>query len=64
MRLSLIEKNELRKRKEWIYRLLEYTEISKEDLQSLIESEKYKDEIRYFASRVHEVWDFWEVPEE
>ena len=42
----MIEKNELRKRKEWIYRLLEYTEISKEDLQSLIESEKYKDEIR------------------
>ena len=31
---------------EWIERLLEYTEISKEDLQRLIDSEKDKAEIR------------------
>lgn len=31
---------------EWIERLLEYTEISKEDLQDLINSEKDKAEIR------------------
>ena len=36
----------IRQQKEWIDRLLEYTEISKEDLQSLIESEKDKAEIR------------------
>ena len=38
--------NELRQQAEWIDRLLEYTEISKEDLQSLIESERDKAEIR------------------
>ena len=38
--------NELRQQAEWIDRLLEYTEISKEDLQALIESEKDKAEIR------------------
>ena len=32
--------------KEWIERLLEYTEISKEDLKKLIESEKEKAEVR------------------
>ena len=32
--------------KEWIERLLEYTEISKEDLKMLIDSEKDKAEIR------------------
>lgn len=32
--------------KEWIDRLLEYTEMSKKDLQALIESEKDKAEIR------------------
>lgn len=31
---------------EWINRLLEYTEISKDDLQKLIDSEKDKAEIR------------------
>ena len=36
----------IRQQKEWIDRLLEYTEMSKEDLQSLIESEKDKAEIR------------------
>ena len=38
--------NELRQHKEWIDRLLEYTEMSKKDLQSLIKSEKDKAEIR------------------
>ena len=38
--------NELRQQAEWIDHLLEYTEISKEDLQALIESEKDKAEIR------------------
>ena len=38
--------NELRQQSEWIDRLLEYMEISKEDLQSLIKSEKDKAEIR------------------
>ena len=38
--------NELRQQDEWIDRLLEYTEMSKEDLQKLIESEKDKAEIR------------------
>ena len=38
--------NELRQQAEWIDRLLEYMEISKEDLQALIESEKDKAEIR------------------
>lgn len=38
--------NELRQQAEWIDRLLEYTEVSKEDLQKLIESEKDKAEIR------------------
>lgn len=38
--------NELRQQSEWIDRLLEYTEISKEDLQMLIKSEKDKAEIR------------------
>ena len=37
---------ELLRQEGWIRRLLEYTEISKEDLQSLIESEKDKAEIR------------------
>ena len=36
----------IRQHKEWIDRLLEYTEMSKEDLQKLIESEKDKAEIR------------------
>ena len=36
----------IRQYKEWIDRLLEYTEMSKEDLQKLIESEKDKAEIR------------------
>lgn len=36
----------IRQQKEWIDRLLEYTKISKEDLQALIESEKDKAEIR------------------
>ena len=36
----------IRQQKEWIDRLLEYTEMSKEDLQSLIESEKDKAETR------------------
>lgn len=36
----------IRQQKEWIDRLLEYTEMSKEDLQKLIESEKDKAEIR------------------
>ena len=38
--------------------------IDKDDPEQIRLYEKYKDEIRYFASRVHEVWDFWEVPEE
>lgn len=38
--------NELQQQAEWIDRLLEYTEISKEDLQKLIEIEKDKAEIR------------------
>ena len=38
--------NELRQQAEWIDRLLEYTEMSKADLQKLIESEKDKAEIR------------------
>lgn len=38
--------------------------IDKDDPEQIQLYEKYKDEIRYFASRVHEVWDFWEVPEE
>lgn len=37
---------ELFKQEDWIRRLLEYTEMSKEDLQSLIKSEKDKAEIR------------------
>lgn len=37
---------ELFKLNEWIERLLEYTEISKEDLKKLIESEKEKTEVR------------------
>lgn len=37
---------ELFKLNEWIERLLEYTEISKEDLKKLIESEKEKAEVR------------------
>lgn len=37
---------ELFKLNEWIERLLEYTEISKEDLKKLIESEKEKVEVR------------------
>ena len=36
----------IRQQKEWIDRLLEYTEMSNEDLQALIESEKDKAEIR------------------
>ena len=32
--------------KEWIERLLEYTEISKEDLKKIIESEKENSEVR------------------
>lgn len=41
------EKDEvISQQKEWIDRLLEYTEMSKEDLQELIESEKEKSEIR------------------
>lgn len=42
--------NELRQQSEWIERLLEYTEISKEDLQTLIDSEKEKAEFREKAS--------------
>lgn len=42
--------NELRQQAEWIDRLLEYMEISKEDLQKLIESEKDKAEIREMVS--------------
>ena len=38
--------SELFKQEDWIRRLLEYTEMSKEDLQKLIESEKDKAEIR------------------
>ena len=38
--------NELRQQGEWIERLLEYMEMSKEDLQELIKSEKDKAEIR------------------
>ena len=38
--------NVIRQQKEWIDRLLEYTEMSNEDLQALIESEKSKAEIR------------------
>ena len=38
--------NELRHQSEWIDRLLEYMEISNEDLQKIIESEKDKAEIR------------------
>lgn len=38
--------NDLRQQAEWIDRLLEYMEISKEDFQKLIESEKDKAEIR------------------
>ena len=37
---------ELFEQEDWIRRLLEYTEMSKEDLQSLIKSEKDKTEIR------------------
>ena len=37
---------------EWIERLLEYTEISKEDLQRLIDSEKDKAEIRENISSI------------
>ena len=37
---------EIFKLNEWIERLLEYTEISKEDLKKLIESEKEKAEVR------------------
>ena len=37
---------ELFKLNEWIERLLEYTEISKEDLKKLIENEKEKAEVR------------------
>ena len=37
---------ELFKLNEWVERLLEYTEISKEDLKKLIESEKEKAEVR------------------
>lgn len=41
------EKDEvISQQKEWIDRLLEYTEMSKEDLQALIEREKDKAEIR------------------
>ena len=44
--IILDRENELRQQSEWIDRLLEYMEISKEDLQSLIKSEKDKAEIR------------------
>ena len=37
---------ELFKLNEWVERLLEYTEISKEDLKKLIESEREKAEVR------------------
>jgi peptidoglycan hydrolase CwlO-like protein len=37
---------ELFKLNDWIERLLEYTEISKEDLKKLIESEREKAEVR------------------
>lgn len=37
---------ELFKLNEWVERLLEYTEIPKEDLKKLIESEKEKAEVR------------------
>ena len=41
------EKDEvIRQQEEWIFRLLEYTELSKEELQNLIESEKDKAKIR------------------
>lgn len=41
------EKEEIiREQKEWIDRLLEYTELSKEDLNILIKNEKEKTEIR------------------
>lgn len=43
-----IMKNEqvISQQEEWIERLLEYTEMSKEDLQKLIINEKHKAEIR------------------
>lgn len=37
---------EIFKLNEWVERLLEYTEIPKEDLKKLIESEKEKTEVR------------------
>lgn len=37
---------ELLKLNDWVERLLEYTEISKEDLKKLIDSEKEKAEVR------------------
>lgn len=40
------KENELRQQAEWIDRLLEYTEMSKEDLHELIKSEKEKAKIR------------------
>ena len=44
---TIREKDEaIRQQKEWIDRLLEYTEMSKEDLQIIIKSEKDEAEIR------------------
>lgn len=40
------QEEELFKQEDWIRRLLEYTEMSKKDLQMLIKSEKDKAEIR------------------
>lgn len=40
------QEEQLVKLNEWIERLLEYTELSKEDLKNLIESENKKTEVR------------------
>lgn len=44
------QEEKLSQQEEWIERLLTYTEITKEDLQMLIESEKKKSEVREHIS--------------
>lgn len=53
---SIREKDEIiNHQQEWIERLLEYTEMSKEDLQKFINSERYKAEIRERFSSVIDI---------
>ena len=45
---------------EWIERLLEYTEMSKEDLQKLINAEKDKAEIREKFSSIFDIFEMFD----